>query len=151
MKKFKTFSLIEHLSDIGIEAKASSPEELFENAALGMFSIMYDLKDVEAKKKVEVSVKGKKETDIEELLISWLEKLLYVFETKKMLFCKFDITDIEIAKSIKSVNAFIYGEKVNLTRHKFFTAVKAPTYHMLKVEKNDKAGGMWTARIIFDV
>jgi SHS2 domain-containing protein len=145
------YTFIDHLSDIGIEVKANSPEELFENAALGMFSIMYDLKSVGANEKVEVSIKGKKGTDIEELLVTWLEKLLYVFETKKMLFCKFDITDIEIAKSIKSVNAFIYGEKVNLIRHKFFTAVKAPTYHMLKVEKNDKAGGMWTARIIFDV
>jgi len=145
------YAFIDHLSDIGIEVKADNPEELFENAALGMFSIMYDLKGVGAKEKVGVSVKGKKGTDIEELLVSWLEKLLYVFETKKMLFCKFDIINIEIAKSIKSVNAFIYGEKVNLTRHKFFTAVKAPTYHMLKVEKNDKAGGIWTARIIFDV
>jgi SHS2 domain-containing protein len=145
------YVFIDHLSDIGIEVKASSPEELFENAALGMFSIMYDLKGVEAKKKVEVSVKGKKGTDIEELLVSWLEKLLYVFETKKILFCKFDIIDIEIAKSVKFVDAFAYGEKVNLARHKFFTAVKAPTYHMLKVEKNDKAGGIWTTRIIFDV
>jgi SHS2 domain-containing protein len=146
-----SYVFIDHLSDIGIEVKASSPEELFENAALGMFSIMYDLKGVGAKEKIKVTVKGKKGTDIEELLVSWLEKLLYVFETKKILFCKFDIIDIEIAKSIKSVNAFIYGEKVNLTRHKFFTAVKAPTYHMLKVEKNDKAGGIWTTRIIFDV
>jgi SHS2 domain-containing protein len=145
------YTFIDHLSDIGIEVKASSPEELFENAALGMFSIMYDLKSVGAEEKVEVTVKGKKGTDIEELLVSWLEKLLYVFETKKMLFCKFDIIDIEIAKSIKYINAFIYGEKINLSRHKFFTAVKAPTYHMLKVEKNDKAGGIWTVRIIFDV
>ena len=145
------YSLIDHLSDIGIEVKAGSPGELFENAALGMFSIMYDLKDVEARKKVKVSVKGKKGTDIEELLVSWLEKLLYVFETKNVLFCKFDITDIGIAKSVKFVKAFAYGEKVNLTRHKFFTAVKAPTYHMLKVEKNGKAGGIWTARVIFDV
>ncbi|MCG2790027.1 MAG: archease, partial [Actinomycetia bacterium] len=86
------YSLIDHLSDIGIEVKAISPEELFENAALGMFSIMYDLKGVGAKEKVKVTVKGKKGTDIEELLVSWLEKLLYVFETKKMLFYRFDIT-----------------------------------------------------------
>ena len=151
MKKFKTFSFIDHLSDIGIEVKARSPEELFENAALGMFSIMYDSKCIEAKEKVKVFVKGKRGTDIEELLVSWLEKLLYVFETKNVLFCKFGITDIEIAKSVKFVEAFAYGEKVNPARHKFFTAVKAPTYHMLKVEKDEKAGGIWTARIIFDV
>ena len=82
------YLFIDHLSDMGIEVKASSPGELFENAALGMFSIMYDLKDVEAKEKVEVSVKGKKGTDIEELLVSWLEKLLYIFETKNVLFCR---------------------------------------------------------------
>ena len=145
------YSFIDHLSDIGIEVKASSPGELFENAALGMFSIMYDLKGVGAKEKVKITVKGKKGTDIEELLVSWLEKLLYVFETKNVLFCRFDINDIETAKSIKFVDAFAYGEKVNLTRHRFFTAVKAPTYHMLKVEKNDKAGGIWTVRVIFDV
>src|SRR4030042_2669721 len=145
------YAFIDHLSDIGIEVKASSPEELFENAALGMFSIMYDLKGVGEKEKVKVTVKGKKGIDIEELLVSWLEKLLYVFEIKNVLFCKFGITDIEIAKSVKFVEAFAYGEKVNLARHKFFTAVKAPTYHLLKVEKNDKAGGVWTARIVFAV
>lgn len=145
------YSPIDHLSDIGIEVQASSPGDLFENAALGMFSIMYDLKCIGAEEKVKVTVKGEKGTDIEELLISWLEKLLYFFETKNVLFCRFEINDIEIAKSVKFVNAVAYGEKVNLARHKFFTAVKAPTYHMLKVEKNDKAGGIWTARIIFDV
>jgi len=145
------FVFIDHLSDIGIEVSANNPGELFENAALGMFSIMYDLKCIVSEEKVKVIVKGKKGTDIEELLVSWLEKLLYFFETKKMLFCRFDINDIEIAKSIKFVDAFAYGEKVNPARHKFFTAVKAPTYHMLKVEKNGKAGGKWTARIIFDV
>jgi len=145
------YSFIDHLSDIGIEVKASSPEELFENTALGMFSIMYDLKSVGAEEKVEVTVKGKKGTDIEELLVLWLEKLLYFFETKNVLFCRFDIINIETSKSLKFVDAFAYGEKINLSRHKFFTAVKAPTYHMLKVEKNDKAGGIWTARIIFDV
>ncbi|MCL5069704.1 MAG: archease [Actinobacteria bacterium] len=145
------YSIIDHLSDIGIEVKARSPEELFENAALGMFSIMYDLKGIESKEKVKVYVKGKRGTDIEELLISWLEKLLYLFETKNLLFCRFDINDIETAKSVKFVDAVAYGEKINLARHKFFTAVKAPTYHMLKVEKNEKARGIWTARIIFDV
>ena len=145
------YAFIDHLSDIGIEVKASSPGDLFENAALGMFSIMYDLKGVGAKEKVKVTVKGKKGTDIEELLVLWLEKLLYFFETKNVLFCRFDIINIETSKSLKFVDAFAYGEKINLSRHKFFTAVKAPTYHMLKVEKNGKAGGIWTVRIIFDV
>lgn len=145
------YAFIDHLSDIGIEVKAGSPAELFENAALGMFSIMYDLKDVEAKEKEEISVKGKKGTDIEELLVSWLEKLLYVFETRKVLLCKFEITGIEVVKTIKYVNAFIYGERINLSRNKFYTAVKAPTYHMLEVKRSAKAGGKWTARIIFDV
>jgi len=145
------YVFIDHLSDIGIKIKASNPGELFENAAIGMFSIMYDLEKVEIKEKIKVSVKGKKGTDIEEILVSWLEKLLYIFETKEMIFCKFEIINIEIAKAIKYVDAFIYGEKINLSRHKFNTAVKAPTYHMLKVEKNDKTGGKWTARIIFDV
>jgi SHS2 domain-containing protein len=145
------YTFIDHLSDIGIEVKAGSLEELFKNAALGMFSIMYDLKDVQAKEKAEVSVKGKKGTDTEELLVSWLEKLLYIFETRKMLLCKFEINNIEITKSIKYINAFVYGEKINLSRHKFYTAVKAPTYHMLEVKSNARAGGKWTARIIFDV
>ena len=145
------YSLIDHLSDIGIEVMANSPEELFENAALGMFSIMYDLKGVAANEKLKVTVKSKKGTDIEELLILWLEKLLYVFETKNVLFCKFDVNDFEIAKSVKSIDAFAYGEKINLARHRFFTAVKAPTYHMLRVEKKGNTGSIWTARIIFDV
>jgi SHS2 domain-containing protein len=144
-------SFMDHLSDIGIEVKAGSLEELFENAALGMFSIMYDLECIGKKEIVKVTIKGKRGTDVEELLVSWLERLLYIFETKNLLFCRFKVNNIEITKSIKFVDAFAYGEKIDLSRHKFFTAVKAPTYHMLKVKKDDKSGGLWTTRIIFDV
>lgn len=145
------YTIIDHLSDIGIEVKAGSPEDLFKNSALGMFSIMYDLKIVDANEKIEVSVKGEKGADTAELLISWLERLLYVFETKKMIFNKFDITSIDVTKPVKYVKANIYGEKINLSRHKFCTAVKAPTYHMLEVKKNNRNGRIWSARVIFDV
>lgn len=69
------FVQIDHLSDIGIKAFGNNLKELFENTAAGMFSIMCNLDKVSQviKKKVIVSREGI--VGLEDLLISWLEKI----------------------------------------------------------------------------
>lgn len=66
-----------------------------------------------------------------------------------MLFSRFEITKILDQANEKKIEAEIYGERIDFKRHEITVAIKAPTYHMLKVEKNKK--GDWIAEIIFDV
>ena len=101
----KIYSYIDHLSDIGIEAYGSSLEEVFENAALGMFSIICDLTNIKQIKRKKIFIKTEGIMEMDDLLLLWLEKLLYVYEVEKMLFSKFDISQIENKNNYKSINA----------------------------------------------
>jgi SHS2 domain-containing protein len=143
------FVQIDHLSDIGIKAFGNNLKELFESAAAGMFSIMCNPDKVSQLIKKNVLVNLVDNADLGDLLILWLEKLIYVFEVEKMLFSRFEITKILNQANEKKIEAEIYGENIDFKRHEIIVAIKAPTYHMLKVERNKE--GDWIAEIIFDV
>jgi len=114
-----------------------------------MFSIMCDLKTIKpvVKKTVTVSVKN---ADYEDLVISWLDRLVYLYEVNNMLFSDFRIAEIKEKDGSMMLKAEIYGEHMDLQRHKLRAGVKAATYHKLEVSK-DKESGNWKGRVIFDV
>jgi len=121
-----------------------------EFSAWGMFSIMCDIERVKPAVKRIVKIKEREQLSLEELLITWLEKLLYIFEVKKMLFCRFRVSNIEIRNGSTFLGAEISGEKINTLKHELTVSIKAPTYHMLELVK-DSNTGCWKGQIIFDV
>ncbi len=143
------YRYIDHLSDIGIEFYGSTLPELFENAAAGMFSIMCDLKLIKPMEKKIIKVTGEN-TGYEDLLISWLEKLIYLYEVSSMLFSEFRVIEIKEKSGKNILEAEISGEKIDLRRHKISAAVKAATYHKLEIKKN-RADNNWKGKVIFDV
>ncbi|MGC9063671.1 MAG: archease, partial [bacterium] len=78
----KRFELIDHTADIGITAYGNTLEELFENAAYGLFSVITDIDTVEPKEQYRVFVDA---MDEEELFIAWLNELIYFWEVKRVL------------------------------------------------------------------
>lgn len=122
------FKIIDHVGEIGVEAIGHDLKEAFADAAQGMFSIIVELESVEAKEKVEVEVKAPNQ---EELLVAWLNELIYRLEAQNMVFCKFDVTELTGTR----LKATCWGEKADQTRHHFKTGVKSATYHALKVQK----------------
>jgi SHS2 domain-containing protein len=149
-KKFvRKYVYINHLSDTGIEFYGNKLENLFENAARGMFSIICNLKTIKPAEKrvIEISEKG---ICYEGLLVLWLERLLYIYEVDDMLFSMFKIIKILADNKNAFLEAKIYGEKIDLSRHDIKTAIKAPTYHELEV-KRDNIKNIWQGRVIFDV
>jgi Uncharacterized conserved protein len=144
------FKIIEHPADTGIAVNAANIEGLFEIAAAGMFSIICNTEGVEHKLKKTVKLREDSELKLDDLLILWLEKLLYIHETAGMLFSKFEIKKLKIAQGISVLDAAIYGEKIDLKKHEVFISVKAPTYHKLKVSC-DASGRHWSGQVIFDV
>lgn len=151
MEKYKQkgYQQIEHLSDVGLRIYGESVEELFKNAAVGMFSIMCKIEDISPVEKRKISIYEKNNIDLENLFIIWLENLLYRFEKDEMLFSRFDIKKLNLNKKESLIYAHIFGEKVDFRKHEIIVAIKAPTYHMLKVEK--EKNGFWTASVIFDI
>jgi len=123
------FEVMDHTADVGIVAYGKDLKEAFANAAFGMFSLIANLEKVRGSISREIDVQS---TDQEALLVDWLNELLYLFDVEHIIFKRFEIT----ALSQKKLKAKVYGEKIDTSRHQLKTAVKAATYHMLKIEKN---------------
>jgi SHS2 domain-containing protein len=134
------FEVIDHTADIGIMAKGADMKQAFANAARGLFSLITDLKSVREIKQRNIEVVA---PDREALLVNWLNELIYLFETKEMLFSRFDITSL----TDTVLKATAYGEKINRKKHHLRRGVKAATYHMLKIEDSDGC----KVSVLFDI
>ncbi|MDB4349622.1 archease [Omnitrophica bacterium] len=137
----KPYDIVEHTADIGIRAYGETLGELFVNAARGLFDIIADLEGL----KVSTSIKIKLEAaNAEELLVAWLDELIYNFYTKNIIFSEFKINDL----SETEISAEAFGRHIGNKKSRLKTEVKAATYHGLKIEEKNKR---YEVQIIFDV
>ena len=129
---------LDHTADAGIRAYGATLEDLFENAAAGLFSLITDLEKVRAVGEVKVRVQA---DDLGSLMVNWLSELLFLHETQRLLLCEFDV-----ALDGLTLGAHARGERIDKRRHTLNLVVKAVTYHGLKV---DPTKGV--AEVIFDI
>lgn len=140
---YKTF---EHTADLGIETWGSTLEEVFANAARALFSEMTRHQLPKAKVgPFNVVVEA---FDLEDLLVRWLSELLFLSETKKIIFTRFEVLNIEktISDGKTRLEAKVWGIAFSELTPEI--AVKAITYHALKIEET-KSGYM--ARFVADI
>jgi len=133
------FRLLEHTADMGIEAQAASCEELFVQAAKGLLSLLAG--STESMKPVRVITFEVTAGDVEELLVVWLNELLYLIQTKGMWPQEIALTDIkpdslEARLSVVPMTGDPQRE------------IKAATYHHLMVSCRQ---GLWRARVYLDL
>lgn len=145
----KRFEVINHTADMGIKAYGKDLAELFINSAYGMASLITDLEKVKLKDSEDISLKAENR---EELLVFWLNEIIYLFASQNMLFAKFEVYEIDD----KHLRARISGEKFDITKHRIETEFKAATYHGLKIStvKEDSSNfpeGALQAEVIFDI
>ena len=74
----------------------------------------------------------------------WLRELLFRFDSRHLLFSRFDVRVEE-----DGLEARIRGEPLDPARHSLDHEVKAITYHGLRVEQ--EPGGGWLAEVIVDI
>lgn len=127
------YRFLEHISDVIIEAWGKDLNEAFCQAAKAFFDVMVDVSKVKGKVMKKIEVKG---FDLQSLLYNWLEELLYLHEVKNLVFSEFEV---EIAKRRKEyvLSAVIWGEEYDSKKHASKVAVKAVTYHEMKIESNE--------------
>jgi SHS2 domain-containing protein len=140
MVKRKDFEILNHTADVGIIAYGADLKQAFANAAIGLFSLITDLDDVNEVLHRDAELTA---TDEESLLVEWLNELIYQFDTEGIIFKRFDIARLDNTR----LKARGYGEKVDKSRHRLKTGVKAATYHMLKVNKGDGC----RVQVLFDI
>ena len=138
------FKFLEHITDAEIEAYGKNLEDAFENAARATEDTMVDVDTIQPVTERNVELKGK---DLESLLYSWLEELISLQDTESLLFSKFICKITKIESEFKLV-ASMFGEKFDPRRHEQKTAIKAPTYHRMKiVQETNKV----TLRFVLDL
>ncbi len=137
----KQFEFIEHTADLGIKVYGETLEQLFKNAALGMYNIICEnFSFISPQKLYQNSFK---ELDYETLLISFLNELIYQTFVNKIVFCDFEIK-IENCK----IDFTCFGEIYNKQKHGVMFELKSATFHNLKITRTST---FFECVIIFDV
>lgn len=144
MKNFaRPYEVFEHTADVGLHAYGRDLPELFCHAAQGMESLMVVPEQIQPKTTREVTVEAH---DHLSLLISWLDELIFLFDTQFLL-----VRDVEILDLTETrLQARVTGEAYDAQRHELASAIKAVTWHEAAITR-DEANGSYQARIIFDI
>ena len=135
------FELMDHTGDLGVRLFGESLPQLFEQAARALTFIFTDPATIQLKETRKFLLEAK--TD-EELLVTWLNEFVYLFDTEGLLFKIYDVLSVHN----HHLEALAQGEIYVEDRHPIKTTVKAATYHQLKIEHHQ---GVWTAQVIFDL
>ena len=77
------------------------------------------------------------------LLQKWLSEIVYLHDSERLLFSRFDVrTDG------RRLSATIYGEKYDPKKHKFIIDIKAVTYHRMSIDKTKEG---YRCTVVVDV
>ena len=139
MKPF--YRTIEHTADIGIEVLAPTCSDIFVQSALALFDLMFGIDSIGEGLERPIRVEG---DNVEELLVAWLNDLLYIYAVDGMVFSGF--TDVRLEEGAFSATGL--GETFRQEKHCVVSEIKAATYHGISVAPE---GDGWKARVIFDV
>lgn len=135
------FEFFEHTADLGIRARAAELADLLDEAARALTAaIAAHPEHVREVERWPLRIEG---DEPELLLFDWLNEILYLFESRALLGCRFEVTVDETGAS-----GVMIGESFDETRHGRGHEVKAITYHALRVERVDEG---WLAEVIVDI
>jgi len=129
-----SIKFLDHPSDVYVEVRAKSLKEAFALSGMAVYEVMTDVSRVKKQERAEVVVEG---FDLYSLLYNWLEELIYLFDSRGFLG-----SEIKVEKVIRNENGFklkavVLGEKYDAKRHESKTAIKAATYHLMEIKKED--------------
>jgi SHS2 domain-containing protein len=130
------FLEISHTADRALQVWAPSIDELFSQAARGMYQLMGTVPEDSRQYYRNISISA---CDQEGLLIAFLNELLYLLEHDGIIFNEFDFIIEEDLLQIK-----ITG---NPARNDY-SEIKAATYHNLEIHH---ISGVYEVIIVFDI
>jgi SHS2 domain-containing protein len=138
-----TIETFEHTADVGLRVVADDLDDLFRTAAEGVFDYIVVNRDAVRVAGTEpVTLQG---DDPAELLVTWLNELIFRSETRHWLYTQFDV---HLDDDGRSLRAEIGGEPIDRDRHILDHEVKAVTHHGLTLRRD---GLGWLAELILDI
>ncbi len=130
--------MLDHAADVMVRCKGKDLKECFENAAYAMFDQIVDASKIDHVLTREIEVSG---SDDEERLYSFLSELLFITDCESLVFSSFKVR-FDGDKVICTAK----GEPLDVKKHHARAEIKAVTYHMLSVDRNEPS-----VTVIFDV
>lgn len=140
MKKFEFVDIT--TADVAFVAYGKNLNELFANAALAMFEVMINTKQIKPAITKKIKVSG---NDLQSLMFNWLNELLIYVDAENLAFSNFKV---KVNEKKLELQAECKGEKMNPKKHEVRTGVKSATYHQLEVKKEKN---MWKTQLILDI
>lgn len=138
-----TIEVFDHTADAGLRIKAGDLNDLFVTAAEGLFD--YVVANREAVQIARTEVLTLRSDSTADLLVDWLNELIFRCETQHVLFGDFDV---KISQDGLSLEAEIGGQEIDRDRHILDHEVKAVTHHGVSLERE---GEEWVAEVILDI
>ena len=135
------FEVFPHTADVGLSVHGKTLPALFENAALGMMTLLSQPGKFRPLTRIPFDLKANSR---ETLLVDWLHEILYYFSVKHVGFSGFSVQ----MTGDFSLRAEAWGEKIDPARHPVLREIKAVTYHDLKIEFTEHD---YRVKIIFDI
>lgn len=132
------FRVLDHDADLRLEIYGSSEQEMFENAARALFSLIVDPATVTPAESRKINVEGNGE-----LLINFLNELIYDWDAHR-----FITLSASVSFTAQGLTANLKGEEFKPEKHVILVEMKAVTYHDFSIRHE---GGKYTATIVIDV
>ena len=129
MQKFK---YLKHTADAKFQAFGETLEQAFAHAALATASLMWDCAQIEAVSDVRIRVSG---IDEKQLLVNFLEEILYLLDSRMFLFKRAEKIDIKREDKHFILEARLIGDSYT-DKYETFGEVKAVTYNEMEIVKN---------------
>jgi SHS2 domain-containing protein len=138
------YRFVDHTADVAADVTGGTPADLFFSAAQALTDTVTDLSTVRPVVTQSVTLES---GSLEDLLVDWLNELVFRFEVRNMLLCQAALV-IDRRSDRWHLAGTTEGEPFDPGRHPSRVLVKAATYHGLSIAHTD---GEWRARIVFDI
>jgi SHS2 domain-containing protein len=133
----------DHTADVGLRVTGGDLDDLFRTAAEGVFDyIVANRADVRPVEREAVYLSADAP---DELLVAWLNELIFRCETKHRLYNGFGV---HVGSEGLTLRAQIDGEPIDPGRHVLDHEVKAVTRHGLALRRVVEG---WEAEVILDI
>lgn len=135
------FKPLEHTADTGFEAWGEDLYSLLQNAAWALTNVVLDPAGARPGETRQLTATG---GDREELLVNWLNEVLYLLDGARFVPAAIEVERLEDLV----LQATVQGEPRDDERHPPRLVVKAVTFHQLAVFEREEG---WGARVFLDI
>ncbi len=128
-------------ADLLVEGRGKTLGEAVANVALGMLNSITPLEGIREKETYTAEANG---MDLQSLIVNILDELLFLNDSEGLTAKRLTI---DVDENNLTAKAEARGERFSAATHEVGIAVKAVTYHMMKIEKITEG---YRVQVVFD-